>query len=135
MVKKKIIICGSIGYGGIEKIKDLQEFLKNNDYLIIDHISKKKMNYSEIKDFRDKKELSKKIVTYDLTQIDQADIIIVIAEKPSFGTAVEQYYALKKNKIIVLFSENPVPTPWPIYFSSLIAKSKEELLKILKRMK
>ena len=42
MVKKKIIICGSIGYGGIEKIKDLQEFLKNNDYLIIDHISKKK---------------------------------------------------------------------------------------------
>ena len=93
------------------------------------------MNYSEIKDFRDKKELSKKIVTYDLTQIDQADIIIVIAEKPSFGTAVEQYYALKKNKIIVLFSENPVPTPWPIYFSSLIAKSKEELLKILKRMK
>lgn len=129
--KKRIIICGSIGYGGIEKIKELRDFLIKNEFLVIDHISKENMDYSKIDDFREKKELSKKIVSHDLNYIDQAEILIVITERPSFGTAIEQYYAYKKKKIIIIFSEDAVPTPWPIRFSTYIVKSKMELIKTL----
>ena len=73
--KKRIIICGSIGYGGIEKIKELRDFLIKNEFLVIDHISKENMDYSKIDDFREKKELSKKIVSHDLNYIDQVWMI------------------------------------------------------------
>ena len=89
------------------------------------------MDYSDVGDFRDDKSLSEKIVKHDLEYIDQADIIVVITERPSFGTAIEQYHAYSKKKDVVLFSEKPVPTPWPIHFSTYIVKSKEELIKIL----
>lgn len=130
---KKIIVCGSIGYGGIDKLRELRDFLINRNYDVIDHISKEDMDYTHINDFRNNREISQKIVDHDLKFIDQADIIIVITDHPSFGTAIEQYYAFKKKKIIILFSEAPVPTPWPIFFSDYIAKSKEELLLILRR--
>ena len=130
-MKKKIIVCGSIGYGGIDTIKEIRDFLRKNYFNVIDHISKEDMDYSDIGDFRDDKSLSEKIVKHDLEYIDQADIIVVITERPSFGTAIEQYHAYTKKKEVVLFSEKPVPTPWPIHFSTYIAKSKEELIKIL----
>jgi nucleoside 2-deoxyribosyltransferase len=130
-MKKKIIVCGSIGYGGIDTIKEIRDLLRKNYFNIIDHISKEDMDYTDIKDFRDDKSLSEKIVKHDLEYIDQADIIVVITERPSFGTAIEQYHAYNKKKDVVLFSEKPVPTPWPIHFSTYIAKSKEELIKIL----
>ena len=130
-MKKKIIVCGSIGYGGIDTIKEIRDLLRKNYFNIIDHISKEDMDYTDIRDFRDDKSLSEKIVKHDLEYIDQADIIVVITERPSFGTAIEQYHAYSKKKVVVLFSEKPVPTPWPIHFSTYIAKSKEELIKIL----
>ena len=133
-MKKKLIVCGSIGYGGIEELKNLRDFLVKEDFLIIDPLLKKNMDYSSIIDFRDKKELSKKIIEYDLENIDKSDIVIINTRYPSFGTAMEQYYAYKRKKIVVLFSDQPVPTPWPIHFSDYIAKSKDQLLKILKEI-
>jgi len=131
-MKKKIIVCGSIGYGGIDKLMDLRDFLIENQFLVIDHISEEDMDYSDVNDFREKRKLSEKIVKHDLEFIDKADILVVITEKPSFGTAIEMHYAFEKNKIVILYSENPIPTPWPIHFSNLIVKSKKELIETLK---
>lgn len=133
-MSKKIIVCGSIGYGGIERLKELRDYLINNNYNVIDHISKEDMDYTHINDFRKNRELSRKIVSHDLKFIDQADIIIIITDLPSFGTAIEQYYAFTRDKIIILYSEKPIPTPWPINFSNYITESKEELLEILNKL-
>ena len=62
----KIMVCGSIGYGGIHEIRQMYSFLGNEGFDIIDHLVSRGMDYSDIEDFRDKKDLSHKIVDHDL---------------------------------------------------------------------
>ena len=60
---------GSIGYGGIDEIRRLYSFLSKKGFSIVDHLVAKGMDYSDIKDFRDEKELSRRIVEHDLEYI------------------------------------------------------------------
>jgi len=60
------MVCGSIGYGGIDEIGRLYSFLLKEGFGIVDHLVSKGADYSDIKDFRDKKELSHQIVNHDL---------------------------------------------------------------------
>jgi hypothetical protein len=55
----QIMVCGSIGYGGIYEIRDLYSFLHTPGIKTADHLVEKGMDYSNISDFRDKKELSR----------------------------------------------------------------------------
>ena len=130
----KIMVCGSIGFGGIETIREFYDWLKNQGYDVINHIESENMDYSHIKDFRNELELSKKIVEHDLEFIKQADILVVLGDSPSFGTAIESFVAKNEGKKIILFSPNPLPTPWPLFFSDFHVKSKEELLDTLKNI-
>jgi nucleoside 2-deoxyribosyltransferase len=125
------MVCGSIGYGGINDIKNLYAFLESNGFSIVDHIVHKGMDYSHISDFRDKQDLSSKIINHDLKYIESSDAVVVIANGPSYGTAIEMFVAKSSGKKIILFAKDPVPTPWPVYFSDHIATSKDQLLKIL----
>ena len=63
----KIMVCGSIGYGGIDQVRETCLFLRNQD--IVDNVVSKCMDYSRIKDFRNRKSLSDRIVAYDLELI------------------------------------------------------------------
>ena len=128
------MVCGSIGFGKIETIREFYDWLKNQGYDVINHIESENMDYSHIKDFRNELELSKKIVEHDLEFIKQADILVVLGDSPSFGTAIESFVAKNEGKKIILFSPNPLPTPWPLFFSDFHVKSKEELLDTLKNI-
>ena len=65
------MVCGSIGYGGISDIKDLYSFLRSKGFEILDHIRYGGMDYSDIRDFRDRKDLSRKIIEHDLKLVKQ----------------------------------------------------------------
>ena len=65
------MVCGSIGYGGIDEIGRLYSFLLKEDFGIVDHLVSKGADYSDIKDFRDKKELSHQIVNHDLEYVEK----------------------------------------------------------------
>jgi hypothetical protein len=54
----KIMVCGSIGYGGLGKIKKTQSFLKKHGFTIIDQTTKDS-GLARFKDFRDEIKLSK----------------------------------------------------------------------------
>jgi hypothetical protein len=56
------MICGSIGYGRINDIKKLYSFLESKGFSTVDHMVHKGMDYSHIANFRDKQDLSRKIV-------------------------------------------------------------------------
>ena len=71
---------------GINDIKNLYALLVSNGFSIADHIVHKGMDYSHITDFRDKQALSSKIVQHDLKYIESSDVVIVIANGPSYGT-------------------------------------------------
>ena len=133
-VKLKIMVCGSIGYGGINEIKNMYTFLVNHGFSIVDYIVHKGMDYSHITDFRDKQDLSSKIIKHDLKYIESSDIVIVIANGPSYGTAIEMFVAKSLGKKIVLFAKDPVPTPWPVHFSDHIVTNEDALVLILRNI-
>ena len=125
------MVCGSIGYGGIDDIRRIYAFLDTEGFDIVDHIVGKGMDYSGIKDFRNKKELSRQIVNHDLEYVKKADVLVVLASMPSYGAAIEMFVAKNSGKKIVLLAKDPVPTPWSINFSDYVVTTVEELIKLL----
>ena len=129
------MICGSIGYGGVNEIRRLYALLREKGYDIVDHLIEKGMDYSDINDFRDKKELSHEIVKHDLEYVNKSDIIIVVANSPSYGTAMEMLIAKEGGKKVIVLAKDPIPSPWPINFSDFIVKDEFELIKLLDKLK
>jgi hypothetical protein len=41
------------------------------------------------------------------------------------------FVAKRSGKRVVLLAKDPVPTPWPVNFSDDIAKSEDELIRLL----
>jgi hypothetical protein len=93
------------------------------------------MDYSDINDFRDKKELSHEIIKHDLEYVNKSDIIIVVANSPSYGTAMEMLIAKEGGKKVIVLAKDPIPSPWPINFSDFIVKDESELIKLLDKLK
>ena len=58
------MVCGSIGYGGINEIKNMYTSLLNHGFSIVDHIVHKGMDYSHITDFRDKQDSSQITISF-----------------------------------------------------------------------
>jgi nucleoside 2-deoxyribosyltransferase len=128
----KVLVCGPIGYGELAKIRVIQSLLKEKGFVVLDHISNEHMDYSRIKDFRDKQDLAKRIVEHDLEFIKKGDVIVAIINRPSYGTAVEMFVAKKLGKKVISYSEKEVPTPWPIAFSDIVVRSYNELISALR---
>ena len=105
--------------------------MKIKGFSIVDHMVHTEMDYSHISDFRDKPDLSRKIVNHDLKYIESSDAVVVIANGPSYDTAIEMFVAKSLGKKIILFAKDPVPTPWPVCFSDHIGTSEDQLIKIL----
>ncbi len=130
----KILVCGPMAYGSIERIRRLQKILEQEMFEVVDQFQSKEMDYSNVKDFRDNKELAEKIVLNDLSFIEKSDIIVAICDQPSFGTAVEIYYAKMLGKRVIVLNEIEQPSPWPIAFADVIVKDMSTLLDILKNL-
>lgn len=130
----KVMVCGSIGYGDIDEIRQIYSLLDKEGFNIVGHIMKQGMDYSNIKDFRDKKKLSHQIVNDDLEFIKKTDVLIVLGNKPSYGTGIEMFIAKNYRKRVILLAKEPVPTPWPVNFSDLIVTSEQDLVKSLHEM-
>jgi len=130
-----VMVCGSIGYGGINDIKKFYADIKQAGFEILDHVQVKGMDYSDIKDFRDNPTLSKEIVDHDLDYVSKADVLVVIMNKPSYGTAIEMEKAKSVGKTVILFAPEPIPSPWPINFSDHIVANQKELLDLLTNLK
>lgn len=129
------MVCGSIGYGGVDKIRRMYAALHQKGIDIVDHLVHKGMDYSDIRDFRDKKELSQQIVSHDLQFMEKADVIVVVADRPSYGTGIEMYIAKNSNKKVILLANDPVPTPWPVNFSDYVVGNEDELIMLLEELR
>jgi hypothetical protein len=131
----EIMVCGSVGYGGVNEIRYFYSLLQKEGFGIVDHFEGKCMDYSDIRDFRDKKDLSAQIVDRDLEFVKKADILVVQANEPSYGTAIEMFVGKSSGKRVILVAKDPIPTPWPISFSDDVVRSEEEPLVLLHNIK
>jgi len=129
----KVLVCGSIGYGGVSRMKEVQSFLTRQGFSVIDQTAAW-MDYSEVKDFRGRRDLAERIVRRDLDAVEEADVVVAVCEAPSFGTAVEMFVAKQQGKKVVLFSEKEVRSPWPVRFSDRAATSVRDLLEVLREL-
>jgi len=127
-----VVVCGSIGYGGLPKIRRVQSLLREKGFQLLDHISEEYMDYSGTKNFKDKRELAERIVKHDLEYIKKGDVIVAVSNGPSYGTAIEMFVAKQLGKHVILYSEEEVPTPWPIAFSDITASDLDGLVLSLK---
>jgi nucleoside 2-deoxyribosyltransferase len=128
----KVIVCGAIADKGISKIRKIQSLLKEKGFHVIDQISDE--DYSKVKDFRDKKNLAEEIVKHDLDFIKESDIVVALIDKPSFGVAMEIYFAKNLGKKVIIMSKRRVPSPWPIAFSDRITRDEEQLMLVLREL-
>jgi hypothetical protein len=128
------MVCGSIGYGGIENILELYSLLKERGFDTLDHVAENYMDYSSVMDFRDKPELCRKIVDHDLNYVSMADVLVVVGGSPSYGTAIEMLMAKDNGKKIILLAKQPIPTPWPIHFSDYVVRDNQRLYQTLDKI-
>ncbi|MGQ9718364.1 MAG: nucleoside 2-deoxyribosyltransferase [Nitrososphaerales archaeon] len=129
----KVIVCGSIANKGVLKIRKLQSFLKREGFDVIDQISGEE--YSRIGDFRGKKDIANGIVEHDLDLIKESDVVVALLDRPSYGVAVEVYFAKMMGKKVVVISKKEVPSPWPIALSDRIVDDEEQLTLALRELK
>jgi nucleoside 2-deoxyribosyltransferase len=126
----KVLVCGSIGYGGLSTMRRVQSFLGRRGFSVIDQTAAW-MDYSGVADFRERRDLVERIVKRDLEAVEEADVVVAVCEAPSFGTAVEMFVAKQLGKRVVLFSRKAVRSPWPVKFSDRSATSMRDLLDVL----
>ncbi len=129
----KVIVLGAVGYGDIKEIISIQRFLKEKGFEVIDQF--KNLDYSYVEDFRDKKELCEKIIKNDLKYVSEADVVIFLVTKPSFGAMAETIFSYLTGKYVIALCKDKVKSPWPIYFSNYIVKNESELIDVLKNIK
>lgn len=72
--------------------------------------------------FKNQKYTSKWVVTHDIRKIHFANAMFVLTPKPSYGTAMELFYAsfFRKIPTLVLTSEKYLDHPWLLEFSTLL---------------
>jgi hypothetical protein len=128
----RIYVSGPITYkNGGKELGELVEFLRKN-FECVYHPLEKPIDHSI--DFRKKRDLVNKLYR-SLEDFIKSDVDVLVADLrgPSDGRTVEQMLSIKYGKPVVAYAPQPVYSPWALAFVTEIAKSLEELVKILKR--
>jgi len=74
------------------------------------------------------------IVKQDMASIDHSNVVLVNAEKPGWGTAMEVFYAHMKGKPVLFFTSNDNPSPWLLARARWISNL-EEAIEELKKLR
>ena len=116
---KKIYLCGAIFNVSSKKAnKWRQEAMKKlPNFECLNPLDKK---YGECS--------AKDIVNFDKLGITNADIVLVNASAPSWGTAMEILLAYQLHKIIVVFTKDKKISPWVLFHSSIITESLDDAI-------
>lgn len=129
----KVMVCGPIGYEGIDRLKSFQAELADEGFDVLDHLNES-MDYSHVHDFREKPTVCDRIVTHDLAYVEQADAIVALLGTPSYGTAIELFRAHQLETPVFGYCPEPVASPWPVQFADAIFAHKADLFQTLHRV-
>ena len=123
----KLYLCGGINGLTDDECKTWRESVKNalsGIYIIVDPMRR---------DYRGTEDQHvHEIIDGDLADIRECDTLIVNAERPSWGTAMEVYQAALWNKRIITVCPNKI-SPWLRGHSTTIFSSLDEAIRFLKK--
>ena len=75
------------------------------------------------------------IVREDMAAVDHSNAVLVNAEKPGWGTAMEIFYAHMKGKPVLFFTSNDNPSPWLLARARQASSLKEAISELKKFQK
>lgn len=116
---RTIYLCGGINKLSDSEAKDWREAAKHElsgSYRLLDPMRR---------DYRGKESESvQAIIDGDIQDINDSDILLVNASRPSWGTAMEIFFAARKGDLlIVTVCPDERPSPWLIGHSTIIEKT------------
>lgn len=121
-----IYLCGGINSLSDAECTDWREATKarlDSKYAFLDPMRR---DYRGIE-----AEATKDIVHGDLYDINASDILLVNASRPSWGTAMETFYAHRNHKTVITVCPSDKPSPWLVYHSDYIFKTFDEAFELL----
>jgi len=85
------------------------------------------------RDYRGKEaESVRAIIDGDIQDINESDILLVNASRPSWGTAMEVFFAASKGGLLIItVCPDEKPNPWLIGHSTIIKKTFSEAFNYL----
>jgi nucleoside 2-deoxyribosyltransferase len=115
---QSVYLCGAINGKTDEECNGWRASAKHmlgGSFVVVDPMAR---------DFRGKEDMNvEEIVKGDIADIDAADFILVRADLPSWGTAMEVRHAFVTGKKIVAFTESDRISPWLRYHTHAIYES------------
>lgn len=125
---KTIYLCGAINGCSDAECNDWRKNVEdelNEEYQFLDPMRR---------DFRGREDDSvSEIVEGDYADIEEADIVLVAADNPSWGTAMEMHHAfLNLHKPVVAVCGQPRISPWLRYHSTKIVASLDDAIQFLR---
>ena len=115
---QSVYLCGAINGKTDEECNGWRASAKHmlgGSFVVVDPMAR---------DFRGKEDMNvEEIVKGDIADIDAADFILVRADLPSWGTAMEVRHAFVTGKKIVAFTDSDRISPWLRYHTHAIYDS------------
>jgi nucleoside 2-deoxyribosyltransferase len=104
---------------GIQRVVKLQRALKSMGLEVLNQL--KPFKWRKLYDFKKDRALAKRIVEHDLSLLEKADVIVALADKPSWGVGVEVFYAkiLLRKKVVAIVTK-PARSPWVINYADIV---------------
>jgi nucleoside 2-deoxyribosyltransferase len=133
---KKAFISGPIQ--GMENEQGYREIIgkicSRLGFEVIDPWRREKVIYNREEPCWWNKVPTSEFVQRDLDDADQCDVMIVYLPQLSAGACMEQLYAKRKGKKIIVVSNLPCLSPWIVVHSDLIVKGFNDLEAALRRL-
>lgn len=119
----KVYVAGSfITIKDIQRVVDLQNALRKEGLNVLNQLEPFK--WDKLYDFRNELDLARRIIKYDLSLLKKADVIVALANKPSFGTGAEVIYAKRvlRKKVVAIVTK-PMRSPWILIHADVVVDS------------
>lgn len=123
---KKLYLCGGINGLTDDECKNWREYVKSklgDIYIMVDPMRR---DYRGVED-----QHVRDIIDGDLVDIKECGTLLVNAEKPSWGTAMEVYQAALWHKCVITVCSGKV-SPWLRGHSTMVFQTLDEAIKYLR---
>jgi hypothetical protein len=120
---KTIYLCGAINGCSDSEAKDWRERVKSDLAGMYEFLDPMRRDYRGKED-----ESVEEIVRGDYADIITSDIILVAADKPSWGTAMECLFAFQQHKHVIVVCGQERVSPWLRKHSTVLVPSLREAI-------
>lgn len=129
----KLYVAGSLATSeDLRRLMEVQDVLKKAGFEVLNPLV---FNYTRILDFRGKVDMAKWVADRDLTMLKEADVVVALGDKPSFGAAMETFYAKRVlNKRVILIASKPTRSPWMVAMADIILDGLSRLVDEIRKL-